>query len=319
MIDPIETYITAMITVTAIITAAALLRSHYGGRRRHRAEVLAERYISILNRRLLEGGSPSRFPQIGRRRSRIVLAKVIAEIEAATYGYDRSVTSEIVRRYALDRLILNRAMMSTGMRRAQWLHTLALLDCDQTVFSKMTARFSRSRNRYVSLCTILAALNHTPERCIDILAECDRKLSPLDISEILMMLKRGLIPVAYQPMIQSKHRNVQLLGLCIVRHFGIVESEEYIARAAASEDEWVRSAALFTLCSLRLTLDRPEVRHAAAAMGISERRIWYRHLAADGYSLRALEHILSDSDRSTMHEWIEETVGSYKRCLTPTP
>jgi len=318
MIDPIETYVTAMIAATAIVTAAALLRSHYGGRRRRETEALAGRYLAILNRRLLEGGPPCRFPLIERRRSRIVLAEVISEVEAATYGYDRSITSEIVRRYALDRTILHRATMSTGMRRAQWLHTLSLLDTDENTYRRMAARFSHSRNRYVSLCAILAALNHTPERCIDILAECGRELSPLDISEILMMLKRGLIPVAYQPMIRSEHRNVRLLGLCIVRHFGIVEADDYIARAAASEDESVRSAALFTLCSLRLKLDRQEVRRAAAGMDVSSRRIWYRHLAAEGYSLRSLECILPDPDRSTMHEWIEETVGSYKRCLTPT-
>lgn len=318
MVGPIETYLAAMAAAAAAVTTAVLAYSHRARSRRRKDAALAERYLTVLNRKMLEGGdSPCVFPQIGRRRSRTILASVISEMEAATYGYDRSVASGIVRRYALDRTILRRAAASVGARRAQWLYILSLLDTDERTYRKMMGRFSRSRNRYVTLCLLLASLNHTPERCIDILSECGRELSPLDISEVLMMLKRGLIQVAYQPMLKSEHSNVRLLGLCIARHFGIVEAEEYIAAAVDSVDRRVSSDAIFTLCSLRLKLDRPEVRRAAAGMDARSRRIWYRHLASEGYSSRSVERILPDPDRRAMHEWVEEVVGSYKRCLTP--
>lgn len=314
--EAVGIYSLTLFVASVLLAAGSMLHAQVRRRRQSMLHSLERCYVSILNRRLLEGGcAVCQFPLIERRSSRLVLATVVARMGSMTYGYDRRVLAEVVHRYALDCLLLEQSELSWGMRRVQWLHTLALVDCGDYAYERMLRRFGCSRNRYLSLCVTLAKLNHSPERCIAILAERPR-LSTFDLAEVLMMLKRGLIPVAYQPLLRAEQVNVRLLGLCIVRYFGVTEAEEDIVAAIAAEDREVADAALFTLCALRLRLDREQVREVARRMNASERRAWYRHLASEGYSAQTIAHILPEVDQSQMHEYVEQTVASYKRCLT---
>lgn len=317
MADWVWIYSVVLFAGSVAMAVAVLLYARMRVRRNRVRRALERCYLSILNRRLLEGGEqPCVFPLIERRHSRLILATVVARLGAVTYGYDRKFMAEIVRRYALDRLLMRQALFSFGMRRVQWLHTFAMIDSTEVIYRRTVLRFGRSRNRYMALCMTLAALNHNPERSIAILAERRLPLSAFDLSEVLMMLKRGLIPVAYQPLLHSEYRNVQMLGLCIVRYFGVTEAEEDIVSAISSADSEVASSALFTLCALRLRLDRDQVRQASQRMSEEERRAWYRHLAAEGYSSRAIAKIVPANEQPQMREYVEQTVASYKRCLT---
>lgn len=315
--EVVGAYALSLIVGAVLVVVVSMMHARVKLRRAGVRRALERCYVNVLNRRLLEGGSARcGFPLIERRSSRLTLAVVVAQIGALTYGYDRRVLAEVVRRYDLDRLLLEQARLSGGMRRVEWLHTLAQIECGDRVYGQMVRRYGRSRNRYAALCLTLAALNHSPERSIAILAERRRRLSPFDLAEVLMMLKRGLIPVAYQPLLRAEQTNVRLLGLCIVRYFGVTEAEEEIATAIATDDREVAEAALFTLCALRLRLDREQVRGAARRMSEGERRAWYRHLASEGYSSRAIAQILPETERPQMGEYVEQTVASYKRALT---
>ncbi|MBR3800567.1 MAG: hypothetical protein IKK35_02600 [Rikenellaceae bacterium] len=315
--EVVGTYALTLFVVSVLFAAVSIVHAQTHRRREQVRSSLERCYLSILNRRLLEGGATvCHFPLIERRSSRLTLARVVAQIGAVTYGYDRRVLSEVVRRYELDKLLLEQTRLSGGMRRVQWLHTLAQVECDERTYRRMIKRFTHSHNRYIALCVTLAALNHSPERCIAILAERERRLSPFDLAEVLMMLKRGLIPVAYQPLLRAEQTNVRLLGLCIVRYFGVTEAEEEIVAAIATPDREVAEAALFTLCALRLRLERDEVQRAAERMSVGERRAWYRHLASEGYSAQAIAHVLPAEDRGRMHDYVEQAVASYKRLLT---
>ncbi len=316
MAELVGAYSLSMLVVAVLLAAVSMLHARIKQRRAAVHRTLERCYVNLLNRRMLEGGERCGFPLIERRSSRLTLAAVVAQIGAMTYGYDRRVLAEVVRNYGLDRLLLAEARRSLGMRRVERLHTLAQIECSEWVYERMLRRYSNSRNPYVILCMTLAALNHSPERCIAILAERERPLSPFDLSEVLMMLKRGLIPVAYQPLLRAEQTNVRLLGLCIVRYFGIAEAEEEIVEAIASDDREVAEAALFTLCALRLRLDREPVCRVARTMNDGQRRSWYRHLASEGYSTSAIAQILPDEDRQRMRGYIEQTVASYKRTLT---
>lgn len=314
--EVVGTYAMAVFVAAVLLAAASMVHARI---RQHQMVVrrtLERCYVSILNRRLLEGGDERcTFPLIGRRSSRLLLATVVARMGSMTYGYDRRVLAEVAHRYELDQLLLAEAARSRGMRRAQWLHTLAQIECRDQIYTRMVERYGSSRNPYIALCLILASLNHAPERCIAILAERERPLSPFELSEVLMMLKRGLIPVAYQPLLRAEQTNVRLLGLCIVRYFGVTEAEEEIVAAVATDSYEVVEAALFTLCALHLRLDCDPVREAARAMSEGRRRAWYRHLASEGYSARAITQILPEGDRQQMREYVEQAVSSYKRCL----
>lgn len=313
----VEIYVLVVLTLSIVLSVVSMLYARVHRQREGVRRSLERCYLAILNRRLLEGGEGvCCFPMIERRSARLTLAVVVARIGAVTYGYDRRLLSEVVRRYGLDRLLLNEAQRSLGMRRVQWLHTLAQVDCSDEVYRALCHRFGCSSNCYVALCVTLASLNHSPERCIAILASHRRRLSPFDLAEVLMMLKRGLIPVAYQPLLRSEQINVRLLGLCIVRYFGVTEAEEEIVSTIAAEDSEEAEAALFTLCALRLRLGRSQVRSATQRMSPSQRRAWYRHLASEGYSSRAIAQIIPDDDRVCAREYVEQVVASYKRCLT---
>lgn len=315
--EVVGAYTLMMLVVAVLLSAVSMLHARVRQRRIGVRRTLERYYVNVLNRRLLEGRCEQcGFPLIERRSSRLTLAVVVAQIGAMTYGYNRRVLADIVRCYSLDQLLLTEARWSFGMRRVEWLHTLAQIECSDRVYERMMNRYGRSRNSYIVLCMTLAALNHSPERCIAILAERERPLSPFDLSEVLMMLKRGLIPVAYQPLLRAEQANVRLLGLCIVRYFGVTEAEEEVVAAIATDDREVAEAALFTLCALRLRLDREPVREAARRMSEGRRRSWYRHLASEGYSSRAISRILPEDDRSQMREYVEQAVASYKRCLT---
>lgn len=317
MVDWVGIYSVVLLVGSILMTAMVLAYARMRACRTRVKQSLERCYLSILNRHLLEGGDlSSGFPLIDRRYSRLILATIVARLGAVTYGYDRSVLAAVVRRYALDRLLMQQASFSFGMRRVQWLHTFAMIDSAEGVYRRTLRRFGRSRNRYMSLCMTLAALNHNPERSIAILAERRMPLSTFDLSEVLMMLKRGLIPVAYQPLLRSEYKNVRMLGLCIVRYFGVTEAEDDIVATISSADSEVASSALFTLCALRLRLDRNEVRHASQRMNEDERRAWYRHLAAEGYSSRAIAKVLPANEQPQLREYVEQTVASYKRCLT---
>ncbi len=314
--EVVGTYALTMIVVALLLAVVSMLYARIRQYKMVVRRTLERCYVSILNRRLLEGASAQcDFPLIERRSSRLLLATVVARMGSMTYGYDRRVLADVVHRNGLDQLLLDEADRSRGMKRVWWLHTLAQIECGDRVYERMVRRYGHNRNSYVALCMTLAALNHAPERCIAILAERERPLSPFDLSEVLMMLKRGLIPVAYQPLLRAEQTNVRLLGLCIVRYFGVTEAEEEIAAAIATDDREVAEAALFTLCALRLRLDRESVREAARTMSEGRRRAWYRHLASEGYSARAIARILPEGDRPQMREYVEQTVASYKRCL----
>ena len=41
------------------------------------------------------------------------------------------------------------------------------------------------------------------------------------------MLRRGLLPIAYEPLVGSPNRNLRMVGLGIVRQFGIEEASGF--------------------------------------------------------------------------------------------
>ena len=49
------------------------------------------------------------------------------------------------------------------------------------------------------------------------------------------MLRRGLLPIAYEPLVGSPNRNLRMVGLGIVRQFGIEEAERLLLAMVARE------------------------------------------------------------------------------------
>lgn len=296
-------------TAVAAVLACTTLRLRLARRRAPWHEALRLRYLRCVVHALLEGyGLPQ--PAAKRTQVRLLLAETIAGVTAATYGPDTGVLRRIVAAYALDELLLRRIRRSRGYRRAYYLSLLAMLPADGSA-ARRAERYGRG-NRSVRFYALLLRLTNDPSRSIRLIADYPTPLTLFEIGEIVALLRRGALPVAYGPLVASHNRNLRALGLAIVRRFGIEEAEQVLLRIVDREpaDELTREA-LFTLCTLRRPLTRRAVTRRIAAMDRTERRTLLRRMAFEGYAAGALRRVIDAEERP----YYEALVASYKRYL----
>ena len=174
------------------------------------------------------------------------------------------------------------------------------------------ARYTRSRNRYVRFYALMTQLAAEPATSLRRMAEYDYPFSACEVSEIMAMLRRGLLPIAYEPLVGSPNRNLRMVGLGIVRQFGIEEAERLLLAMVARErvPELGREA-LYTLCSMRCSLRRREVAGRIASMSRAERKALMRYMAREGYAPAVLRRLFGDRERP----YYESLIHSYKRSL----
>ena len=277
--------------------------------------LLRGRYCTIISRWLLMGGETTPcLPLIGSQRARMVLVGQLALISTATYGYPSQMILRIVAKYDLDVLLLTRAKMSWGWHRVRAMQLLSQIPLRDSVSQRVT-QLKKSKNQYISLYALLAEINHSPERCILALESYPRPLADGELYEVAALLKRGIIPVACEPLLNSSNLNVKMLGVTMIRHFGVIEAEGALLKQIAQPNDRVRTAALKTLCSLHLPLSPPEIRSAMGSIDSCDRRILYRHAARLGYSIRSVDRLIYNSN-----EWeeVERLIRSHKHpCFNP--
>ena len=304
-------------TVLAAFATAALLAglcaSELRGRRRSgRDAVLGSRYLRILMLYLLSGeGSVPRFPMIRRAGARRLLAETVAGLTGVTYGLDTEPLRRIVSEYGLDRWLLDRARRTSGSRRARCLLLLARLPLDSIVAAR-AVRYARSRNRRVRFQALMVQLSADPSTALRLMAEYPAPFSACEVGEIPILLRRGRLPIAYEPLVESPCRNLRVVGLSIVRQFGIEEAERQLLRIVAGDEvPEVGREALYTLCTLRRPLTRRRVSRRLAVMSPAERKALMRYMAAEGYSPGLLRRLFDARERT----YCESLVQSYKRSL----
>ena len=174
------------------------------------------------------------------------------------------------------------------------------------------ARYMRSRNRYVRFYALMTQLAAEPATSLRRMAEYDYPFSACEVGEIMAVLRRGMLPIAYEPLIGSPSRNLRIVGLNIVRQFGIEEAERLLLRIVSGDEdpELVREA-LYTLCALRRPLTRRAVSGRLSAMPPAERKALLRYVVAEGYSPGPLRRLLDERERP----YYESLVQTYKRSL----
>lgn len=297
-----------VVALLALLGAGALRHS----RARSRDAVLRSRYLHIVVMALMAGDEPApRFPMIRRTGARLLLAETLAGVVGVTYGLDARPLRRIVEDNELDTWLLHRVRRAQGYRRARFLSLLAALPVGDDV-AACIGRYSGSRNRYVRFYALMTQLSAEPSRVLRLMAEYPQPFSACEVAEIMAVLRRGMLPIAYEPLVLSSNRNLRKVGLNIVRQFGIEEAEEYVLRIVAQEAgcELGREA-LYTLCALRRPLARPEVVDCIAAMEPSRRRPLLRCMVQEGYAPKSLQKLLDDRERP----YYESLVRSYKRSL----
>lgn len=277
-----------------------------------RDDILRRRYLRIAMCALhADDGAVPRFPMLHRAGARLLLAETLAGIVTMTYGLDGTVLRRIVEAYGLDEWLLRRVQRSRGYRRARYLSLLAALPADEAIAGRVV-RYGKSRCRSVRFQALLAGLAADPTSAVRRMEEYAEPFSAAEVAQILALLRRGMLPVAYEPLVMSPCGNLRRVGLCVVRQFGIEEAEPRLLRIVADEAASTLSAeALYTLCSLRRPLIRREVRDRVGRMDASERRALIRYMARENYSPRFLHRIFDEGECL----YYETIVRSYKRIL----
>lgn len=282
------------------------------GRRRNRDAVLRSRYLHIVMLMLLsDDGEVPRFPLLRRAGARLLLAETLSGVATATYGLDGTPLRRIVDTYRLDSWLLRRVRHAQGYRRARYLALLAGMPASAAV-AEAVARYARSRNGYVRFQALMTRLAADPSTALRLMAAYRSDFTASEVDQIMQMLRRGMLPIAYGPLVGSASRNLRRVGLGIVRQFGIEEAESHLLRIAASDEapELGREA-LYTLCSLRRPLVRREVAGRLRRMEAPERKALLRFMAVEGYSPAALRRIIDANEQP----YYEALVQSYKRTL----
>lgn len=255
--------------------------------------------------------SDALLPPVTRRRDRMQLARVLAELADKTDLMAHDCSARMVAACGLDRLLLDRARHSHGSRRAQWLMRLSRLNPRRSV-AEQAGRFLDSRNRHVRFQALMCLVASDPLRAHHMVAACDWRLNSFEISQIMALIFRGRMPVACTPLLNSPHPNLRLLGIAVVRRIGAEETRPLLLRTASQDpDREVARQAAYALCALHLPVDDRAAVHALSRMSPADRKSLYRFMAVEGYSVRALSALFREQER----RYFETLVGSYKSTI----
>lgn len=313
MTDTLYIVYTVCAAATACgLSVAALFSAWRERRRTGRDAVLRSEYLHVLMRALSSESQriPS-FPLFGRRGTRRLLCETVAGLVSVTYGLDNGVLRRAVGYYGLDEWMLRRVRRCRGYRRARALALLACLPSDETMAAAVVP-YLRSRNRYVRFYALTVQLAAEPALALRRIGDYAGTLSTSEVAELMALLRRGILPLAYAPLLEARPVNLRRVGLAVVRQFGIEEAEGRLLQFVAdtSEPELGREA-LYTLCALRRSLLRREVAVFIVGMDDRSRRALLRCMALEGYALTTMQRLFDDAERP----YYETIVRSYKRSL----
>ena len=270
---------------------------------------LSQRYVRIVMSVILSNGTlPTRFPMIEMWGAKALLARVLSALASSVYGADVSVLGRIAVANGIDVWLLRRVHRSRGVVRAYYLSQLARLPLTAKVVAQVD-RYANDSNRFVSFYTFLIRISNDTTSALRELAEYKGRMTRFEISEIMSLLRRGVLPVACGPLLASTNRNLKLVGLNIAREFGIeAVKPQLLAIIAEGEDREIVQEALYALVSLRLSLAHREVAERVNLLVDAERRSLCRRLAYEGYSISALSPLFDNPER----RYLEGLVATYK-------
>lgn len=129
----------------------------------------------------------------------------------------------ILRYYHIESYLLKRIEGSSSREKAYYLALLARLPISKVVAGKVS-KYMKNSSSDVRFYALLCMLAVVPELAVKYISELDERLSRRDIAEMLSVIGRGYCPIPYTPLLLSNNYNMQLLGIAMVRRFGIYES-----------------------------------------------------------------------------------------------
>lgn len=306
-------YLYIIILFIAIISIEIAVTLNKIRERRHKRQLrLCESYIRQITKILFTDECLEIYPQPNNTIRRTALSEALYLTLSHTYGNGYTIIRELARRYRLDIFLQQRIRWSYGYQRA---HALMLLSTIPSNYSSMYLfrRYLHSHNNDIRTAALLAALASNPSKAIPTIASIPVKLSPLDIFRIIGLLRRGLFPIAYEPLLMSSNRNLKMLGLAIVRSFGIETADKHLQNILSTEADYeIIHETIYTISTLGRPLKHNIIRKRISHMSQRRRKQLCRHLTQAGYSISAIRCIFSSNE--TLYS--ESIIKSFKRSLT---
>lgn len=253
-------------------------------RRAAREGLLMRRSVSDLVRMMV--GEERSIPRLSLDRAvrhRLLLGELIARLTAAVYGCDPFPLAKLLCRSKVDRALLRIAKRTRSLRRACALKLLADLPSFELVV-RTVARYRDDASREVRFAVLLVETASDPHRVLQRIADYEEPLSRCEVAELLHLLRRGLLPIAYRPLLESENGNLQRLGVVLVELFAIEEADRLLLPLIASQDRELAAWSFRAYYLLHRPLRRKEVVAYVRQMDRIDRCILMRSLALAGYT-----------------------------------
>ena len=274
---------------------------------------LRNRYLHLVSAAVLADSDSSATTFTATTRSeRLALIDALYSIASHCYNHNHSITALIARENNLEKHLFRELRFATKYRRGLLWLQLATISPSHHHTLRLRQELHNSDPHFRS-CSLIALLCTTPEESIKTLLELDFELQPYDIARIISLVRRGVLPFAFERLLQSGNYNLKLLAISIVRHFNLDIYAKYIYPFLSSrEHPKLVTEAIYTLTTMKHPLNSPLLRRHILAMPPSQRKALCRHLSAEGYSLQALRWLLPNNEM----EYAERLITSHKRQLS---
>lgn len=275
------------------------------------SSTLRERYTSQITTLLMTQQACDISPKASTPQRRMALAEAIYTVMSHTYYNDISSLRKVVEKYHLERFLWRRIQLYGGARRARLLLLTSAIPL-RKITAEMLSVHLRSSDDDVRISALTSMLAATPTTAIHTIAEMEFALSPFDLARIIALLRRGILPIAYEPLLSSQNRNLRMLGLTIVRSFGIESAERRLHQIISTEpNPEIITHTLYTLASLGRPLSHTRIRERLASMPATKRRELCRYICVEGYSLGSVRALFNEREVAEA----ERIINSFKRQL----
>lgn len=302
-------YIIATLGVTIFYTVITQLYIH--SQKKHRR--LRNRYLHLASAAALSDSDSSAIAITATTRSeRLALIDALYSIASHCYDHNQPITALIARENNLEKHLLRELRFATKYRRGLLWLQLSTISPSPHHTLHLRQELHNS-DPHIRSCSLIALLCTSPEESIKTLQELDFELQPYDISRIISLVRRGILPFAFERLLQSGNYNLKLLAISIVRHFNLDIYTKYIYSLLGNKEHpKLITEMIYTLTTMKHPLNSPLLRRHILAMPPSQRKALCRHLSAEGYSLQALRWLLPNNEM----EYAERLITSHKRQLS---
>ena len=220
----------------------------------------------------------------------VILESVLFVVENV-YGGTLTRLALIVEVCEVDFYLLHHLRKARGAVRTLRLSQLSQLAMVGVVVdrSELIVEGDAEENFFAML-TLVAS---NPEESIRHITRYKRLMSTYEIALLAQTMHRVGAPMAYTPLMSSRNRNLQLLGVYLVEQYLIVDAESHLQQLAESETAEISYAALHALCTVRGDISAPKIARALARLKPLSRLSLLRHAVYSCYSLSSCAHLFN--------------------------